>query len=425
MSTKHARRMTAGHGCDHAAAPSPTDALRFWISALRVDGMPSPEGQRVGLNEALGRVTAEAVWPLHPSPRFTCAAMDGVAVRAADSHRLVLMTGQFDRIDTGDPLPYGRDAVVPIEQVQLVADGTVLLQGEVAAGAHVRPVGEDIPGGEPLLPAGHRLRAIDLAAIGAAGRAAVVVRARPRVAIVPTGDELRPVGAALAPGEIADTNSLMLAHRVDEVGGQAAVLPIQPDDPGRLRLAVTQAADGADLVLILSGSSVGRGDHTSDVIDALGSVLVRGVAVRPAHPTVLGILGERGIPVIGVPGYPAAAMLAFDLFAMPLLALLEGTVPAARPTVRAVLGEDVSSRPGVEEWIRLRLTPRPGLAPIAYRSPGGGGALRSLVQSDALLRVDARCAGLSVGSIVDAEILAGAPAIEHSLSPAVSALDLR
>ena len=311
---------------------------------------------------------------------------------------------RFDEIDTGDPLPDGRDAVVMREQVVRGADGGVALRAPARSGQHVRAVGEDMLAGEPLLPAGHRLRPVDLAAIAAGGHRSVVVRRRPVVAIVPTGDEVRPLGSDLRRGEVLDTNSLMLAATFGEAGAATRVAPVQPDDPARLVAAVRRAARGADLVAVLAGSSAGRDDHTAEVVRGLGSVVVHGVAVRPAHPVLLGVLRGRR-PVIGVPGYPVSAALAVELFALPLLGQLLGTQRVPRPTVPTRLAADVASRPDVDEYVLVALDAMGSAVPVRR----GAGARSALVRAGGMLRVPPGRAGYRAGDRVEVELLAGSP----------------
>ncbi|HEX2300951.1 MAG TPA: molybdopterin-binding protein, partial [Pseudonocardiaceae bacterium] len=317
-------------------------ALQAWWDACAAAGCPARVGtERLGLAEALGRVSAEPVWARCSSPAFDSAGMDGIAVRAADTVGAsetspVTLTG-FDVVDTGDPLPPGRDAVVMREHVGRAGAGgdAAELVAAVPPYQHVRSIGEDVAAGELLLPQGHRLRAVDVAAVASAGVTEVVVRRRPVVAVLPTGDEIRPLGSELGPGDIADTNSLMLAGQAREHGCEVLSLPIEPDDPDRIAAAVRAAADRADLVVLIAGASAGRGDHTAAVVAQVGTLAVHGVAVRPGHPVVLGTAGDT--PVLGAPGYPVSAALTFEIFAVPLLAALQGTTTPARPTVRARL----------------------------------------------------------------------------------------
>jgi putative molybdopterin biosynthesis protein len=385
--------------------PSVDSALAAWLAACAATPV---EAEGIAVERAAGRVTAVGVEARWSSPAVACAAMDGIAVRAADTAAAPVVLGPdlFDEIDTGDPLPDGRDVVVMCEHVVRGADGGVALRSPARAGQHVRAVGEDMQAGEPLLPAGHRLRPADLAAIAAGGHRTVVVRRRPVVAIVPTGDEVRPLGSDLRRGEVLDTNSLMLGATFGEAGAATRIAPVQPDDPGRIAAAVRRAAGGADLVAVLAGSSAGRDDHTAQVVRALGSVVVHGVAVRPAHPVLLGVLhGRRPVPVIGVPGYPVSAALAVDLFAQPLLAQLLDTRRVPRPTAPARLAADVASRPDVDEYVLVTLDAMGSAVPLRR----GAGARSALVRAKAMLRVPPGSAGYRAGDRVDIELLLGAP----------------
>jgi molybdenum cofactor synthesis domain-containing protein len=348
--------------------------------------------EQVPIQDALGRVSAAPVFARWASPRFACAAMDGIAVSGrqlgstlAGGGQVLLPASAFTWVDTGDPVPAGADTVVERERVAPRADG-VLVTGPVARGRNVRPVGEDFQAGQPLIPGGRRLRPADLAAAAAAGHSALAVARRPVVTIIPTGDEIRPVGSVLEPGEFTDSNSLMLAARAVQAGALPAVTDVQPDDPDALAAAVRDAALTADLVLVIAGSSRGRGDYTAAVLAQVGAVAIAGVAVRPGHPVLLGHAktGRSGhvpagaarasaVPVIGVPGYPLAAAVIFELFAAPLLAELSGSVSPERAPVLARLARDFDSPPDVEEWVPVSLTGAGADAGAGTGAGGGGG----------------------------------------------------
>jgi putative molybdopterin biosynthesis protein len=371
--------------------------------------------ERLGLAEAIGRVTAEPVWAQRSSPAFDSAGMDGIAVCAADtvgaSQSTPLMLTNFDVIDTGDPLPDGRDAVVMREHVHRVGPGAELVAA-VPPYQHVRSIGEDVAAGELLLPPGHRLRAVDVASAAAAGITKILVRRRPIVAVLPTGDEIRPLGSDPGIGEILDTNSLMLAGQAGEHGCEVLSLPIEPDDPERIAAAVLAAAQRADLVVIIAGSSVGRSDHTPAVVARLGALAVHGVAVRPGHPVVLGTVGST--PVLGAPGYPVSAALSFEIFAAPLLAGLQGTTTVTRPTAQARLARPLTSPPGKDDWVRVRLG-RVGGRLVATPLPRGAGALTSLVRADGLLVVPAGLDGYPAGADIEVQLLRGLAEIDRTI----------
>jgi putative molybdopterin biosynthesis protein len=395
------------------------EALAAWRAACVAAGCPERvDAVRLGLHEAVGRVTAAPVWATRSSPSFDAAAMDGIAVRAADtvgaseSTPVFLDPGAFAVVDTGDPVPEGFDAVVMREHVHHDAEDRAELRGAVVPYQHVRSIGEDVSAGELLLPEGHRLRAVDVAAAAAAGAADVCVRRRPVVAVLPTGDEIRPVGTDPAPGVILDTNSLMLAAQAEAAGCEAVRTEIIPDDPERIAAAVRAAAETADLVIVVAGSSAGRDDHTAAVVERLGTLAVHGVAVRPGHPVVMGTVGTT--PVIGAPGYPVSAALTFDIFAAPVLAALEGAAPAEHPRVRARVARKLASSMGMDDWVRVRLG-RVGGELVATPLPRGAGVLTSLVRADGLLVVPAGLEGHHAGTEVDVRLLRGVGEIDRTI----------
>jgi putative molybdopterin biosynthesis protein len=397
---------------DLVGADPVAEAFRSWMRVCARAGWKAASGTEVlDVARAVGRVSAEPVRALWSLPAYRAAAMDGIAVRAldtigADRAAVRLPAGGFDRVDTGDPMPAGRDAVVMREHVEPGDDGGVVITVAVSPGRHVRPVGEDIEAGRPVLAAGHRIRPVDLAALAAAGHTTVRVRRRPVVAILPTGDEVRPLGAELAPGEVLDTNSLMLGGMVEEAGGEPLSLPIAPDRPDRIAAATAEAARRVDLLLVLAGSSAGRDDHTAAVVRRLGEVAVHGVAVRPGHPVLLGLVaGDRPVPVIGVPGYPASAERAFALFALPLLRRLLGEGEPTQDGVAARLGCAIASAEHLDEYVRLRLArvldPRTGLESlVATPLRRGAGALNAIIRTEAVLRIPAGRSGFAAGAEV-------------------------
>jgi putative molybdopterin biosynthesis protein len=392
--------------------------------------------ERVAVGEALGRVTAAPVVARWPSPRTDCAAMDGIAVRqadlaaapaglagdagAGDTGAVRLPAGMFEWIDTGDPMPPGADTVVVRERLLPQADGSLLIApatgsghqtGHAARGRNVRTAGEDFAAAEVLVPAGRRLRPGDLAAVAACGHSAVAVARRPVIAIIPTGDEIRPAGTVPRFGDIIDTNSLMLAARCRQLGAVPLVGTVVPDDPDALAVELRHAAGQADLVLVIAGSSRGRGDHAPGVLAQVGGVAVAGVAVRPGHPALLGHAKRpeagheahwAGIaPVIGLPGYPLATAVTFELFAVPLLRALTGQA-ASRDRVRVRLDRDWASPADVEDWVLVRLTDDPaGGVPLATPARRGASSISQLARADAWWPIPAGQGAFTAGTQVD------------------------
>jgi molybdopterin molybdotransferase/putative molybdopterin biosynthesis protein len=343
--------------------------------------------------------------------------MDGIAVHSADTigasetRPVRLDDGSFEIVDTGDQMAGDFDAVVMREDVHEV-DGGVELRAAAAPFQHVRSIGEDVSAAELLLPAGHRLRPVDVAAAGAAGATELVVRRRPVVTVIPTGDEIRPLGTELGDGELPDTNSVMLAAQAEAAGCEAHRFEITPDAPEQIASAVRAAAARSDLVIVIAGSSAGRDDHTAAVVEDVGTLAVHGVAVRPGHPVVLGVADQT--PVLGAPGYPVSAALTFDIFAAPLLAGLEGAPPPEAPVAQARLARKLASTMGMDDWVRVRLG-RVGGELVATPLPRGAGVLTSLVRADGLLVVPARLEGHHAGEDVTVRLLRGVGEIDRTI----------
>jgi putative molybdopterin biosynthesis protein len=352
--------------------------------------------------------------------------MDGIAIKAGTGPADALgprdlVASSFAWVDTGDPLPEGLDTVIERERVQINADGSARITGPTPCGLHVRAAGEDFDAGQLLLPAGHYLRPADLAAVAAAGHATLEIARRPVAAIIPTGNEIQPIGAALRPGDVTDSNSLMLASRAEEIGARPRISDVQPDDPDAIVAEVRRAARTADIVLVVAGSSAGRRDHAAAVLAKAGGLAVRGVAVRPGHPVLLGYArpGRRPadaavppVPAIGVPGYPLAAAVIFELFAAPLLATLQGRRSVDRVWQRAELACDWTSSPDVEDWVPVSLTSAPGSPHtstlMATPSGRGAGSISRLMRASAWWPIPIGEAKFTRGEHIDVQRIPGA-----------------
>ena len=380
----------------------PAAAFDAWLAALAADGWKAPlPAERVALDAASGRVLGEPLVALAANPPHRCAAMDGYAVVTSETVDGALAPGSYLRIDTGQPVDDRFDAVVQVEIARESSEGLVIEQA-VTPGTNVRAAGEDVREGDALLPAGRLLSGYDIALAAVAGHAELCVTGRPAVSILPTGGELRAAGARLLPGEVADADGPMLQALARDLGATCERLPARADDAGEIGAAVVSAAAASDLVLVIAGSSRGRADHTAAALERHGRLVVHGVALRPAHPVALGVV-ER-TPVIGIPGYPVAAAIAFERFGRPLIELLLGALPEAAPLIRVRLAGDVRARRGVEAYVPLILSAGDDL-PLAMPQSRKGGALRGLAGAHALLCARLEDGVLPAGSEVDARLL--------------------
>ena len=398
--------------------PLATARERLARALAELPDWPPRRTVRLPLDQALGLVTASPVWAALSSPHFPAAAMDGVAVSAADtvgatetSPRRLKLDTEALWIDTGDAMPPDTDAVIMVEDVHDRGDGTIEIIAAAAPWQHVRPMGEDIVASELVIPQGRRLEPRDLGALAAAGHAEVEVIEPPRVAVIPTGSELVPVGRRPQPGELIEFNGLMLGALAETWGAQALRSEIVRDDFDAIRSATEAALETADIVVINAGSSAGREDFSARVIADLGRVFVHGVAVRPGHPVVLGV--ARGKPVLGIPGYPVSAALTFELFVRPLIEECLGRPAPPRRVVRAVTPRQLASHAGDDEFIRVRVG-RVGDRIVAAPLERAAGVIMSLVRADGLVTIPRFSEGVAAGSEVEVEMLGEAEAIEHT-----------
>jgi molybdenum cofactor synthesis domain-containing protein len=396
------------------------EAREIWFARFDVDALAQSE--EISVVEARGRMTAGPVMASRSSPAAHQAAMDGFAVAAADTfgatpenpRRLAVDREAFP-VNTGHLMPPGTDAVIMVEQVPDPEADPLTIEAPTFPWQHVRRVGEDLVVGEMVLPEGVEITPWAQGALLAAGVTQIAVRRRPKVAIIPTGTELVPVTALdrdLPSGKLPEFNSVILSGLVAEAGGVPVVKPIVSDDPAALAAALQDALAEADIVLINAGSSAGTEDYTYQAIHGLGEVLVHGVSMMPGKPTVLGVV--QGKPVIGNPGYPVSAVLSFEQFAAPLIAGLAGQRLVIRPTLIVSPAQNLPSKPGLTEFIRVTLG-RVGYRVIATPLPRGAGTITSLVRADGLLVVPALSEGLEEDQPVIAELLVTPDDIEGTL----------
>jgi molybdopterin molybdotransferase len=380
----------------------------------------------VAADTAAGCVIARDVVAPHPLPPFTNSGMDGFAVRVADiagasPARPVLLPaigmsqaggpaapavapGTTVRVMTGAPLPQGAEAVVPIEDVEERPGRQVSFVGPTRAGRHVRPFGEDVPEGQIAIPAGKLARPAEVGLLAALGVERVAVVRRPRVAIISTGDELLRPGEPLAPGRIRDANSPALAAFVAEQGGVPLPLGIAGDTHAELRAKVEAAKQArADVIITSAGASAGDYDIVRGLMAEQDALEIWRVNIKPGRPLLYGRV--EGIPLIGLPGNPAAALIVAELIVRPAIERMRGLPPSRRLTVRAAL--DAPQRGSERRHYIRALVQWDG---ESYRAitrgiGAGSGALTTLVRSNALLIIPEGTGELAAGSQVEAILL--------------------
>ncbi|MFP4475518.1 MAG: molybdopterin biosynthesis protein [Desulfatibacillaceae bacterium] len=414
------------NGKRHVYLDMKTRAEALDILLETLSGRPLVGTEEVATPHAVGRVLAEPVYAVLSSPAFHAAAMDGIAVRARDTYgateaapRQLSAGDRAVFVNTGHRLPEGMDAVIMIENVHRVDEGVLEIRKAAYPWQHVRKVGEDIVATELLFSQNRYVDPPGMAAMLTAGVRKVRVRARPRVLIVPTGDELVPWDAVepedIQPGQVLETNSEMMGKLVEQTGGEWTRTHIVPDDFSTIRDEVARAAEqDVHLVLVLAGSSAGSEDHTANVIAELGRVLVHGVTVMPGKPVVLGEIS--GTPVVGVPGYPVSAIVAFDEFVRPLLGRMLGKWPLVEDRPRAMVeaSRKIPSRLGIEDLVRVRLG-RVGKRIVATPLPRAAGSITSFTEADGIIRIPNQSEGVGPGEPVEAELLTARAAIDNTI----------
>jgi molybdopterin molybdotransferase len=361
----------------------------------------------------LGRVLAQDVLAAGDTPPFPSSAMDGYAVQAGGAGRELelvgesragepttkrLATGQAIRISTGAAVPAGAEAVIRQEDVEQ-HDGRIRTEAETAPGQNVRPAGEDMRAGTRVLTAGARLGAAEIAAAVAAGAGQVEVARHPRLSVLASGDELREPGAALAPGQIHNSNGPMLEALARAAGALVPVPGRLADDLAATTAGLERALAGSDVVVVTGGVSVGPHDHVKPALKSLGvSERFWGVALQPGKPTWFGTLGEK--LVFGLPGNPVSAFVTFWLFVAAALEVLQGAAAPESPG-RARLGSAVRRNSQREQGLRVRLENRDGQIVATPNGPQGSHIVTSLVAADALALIPPGGGELAAGEFVE------------------------
>ena len=400
-------------------------AQERFLSALEDSGLWKTLGvEQIPLDEnAIGRVLAETIWAKISSPHYHASAMDGFAVKAFETHGAsetapisLDYSSQTEYLDTGDPLPAWADAVIPIENVEsLSVQGTtaddprqpdlIRIRASVSPWSHVREMGEDMVATQLVLPDGHQMRPVDLGAAAGCGYDRLDVARKPKVAIIPTGTELVYPGDPLKDGDIIEYNSIVLAAQVNDWGGEGTRFENIPDDFKKIKTQVIQAAADYDLILLIAGSSAGSEDYSSGIVEETGQLLIHGIAVRPGHPVILGLVNSNGrtTPIIGVPGYPVSAALTADIFVEPLLGKWLGRPPIRPQTIQAEISRKVNSRGGDDEYLRVAvgfIGDRAIAAPLSR----GSGVITSLVRADGLVIIPRGIQGLQAREKVSVQL---------------------
>jgi len=377
--------------------------------------------ERVDAARCAGRITAEPVMARYSSPTYHSAAMDGIAVRAADTFAAregspvrLRPDVDFVFVNTGHAMPPAFDAVVMIENV--VMDGRIAaIETPVAPFAHVRRIGEDIVATEMILPCHRRISPYDVGALLSCGVYDVLVYEKVRMRVIPTGDEVMDFTARPepGPGQVVESNSMLLCALAGEWGMDCLRLPPAPDDPDALARAMEEAlSSDAHIVVTVAGSSAGSKDFTRSTIERVGRVLVHGVAAMPGKPSLLGV--ARGKLLVGAPGYPVSAVVCFERLLYPLACWLSRTEPRSRQTIAATLARSVPSRIGMVDFVRLAVG-KVGARHVALPLSKGAGSISTMTKAQAVMQLPAEAEGMEAGALVTAELLVDAGELARTL----------
>jgi len=401
----------------------PKEALEIFFKNF--DPEPIPDAEEVSVQDSPRRITAEPVFARISAPPFQSAAMDGVAVRAEDTYEATernpkrLKIGQEALwINTGQVMPEGKNAVIMVEKLNQIDEESIEIESSAFPWQNTRKVGEDFVVTELLFPQNHRIRPFDLGTLIGGGVLQVKVRRRPRVRLIRTGSELVDPNtlsdaSSLERGKIIESNSAVLSCLIRECGAEPVVENIVEDDAGKIRKALLKTVDaGADMVIILAGSSAGKRDYTAEVIEEIGTLLVHGVTIMPGKPTILGEV--KGRPFVGIPGYPVSAYIAFNEFVRPFLYRLQGLNVPKRQSLTVTASRDIPSKLGAEEFIRVNIG-RVGERIVAIPLTRAAGSVTSLSRAEGIIRIPSLSEGIVAGEEAEAELLVDPEGIANTI----------
>ena len=402
-----------------------SEAVEGFLEALEERGM-RPRAEAIPVGDALGRVTAEPLYAAISAPHYHACAMDGIALAAQLTFGATATTpvtvnaDDYIVVDTGDPLPNGCDGVVMIEDVVFperyslsdLGSCPVILHAAIAPWGNVRQIGEDICAGEMLLTSNTRIEPAAMGAMLAAGVQKVSVIARPRVGIIPTGDEVVAPSANPKPGDVMEFNSTIFSGMVRQWGADPISYPIVPDKPELVRAAVEKAVSECDIVLLNAGSSAGRDDYSSRAIAEVGEVLYHGIAIKPGKPAILGC--AEATAIVGVPGYPVSGIIVVEQIVKPLVEKMLGCSAASETYASATLTRPCMSSLKYEEFVRVRLG-KVRDKMVATPLSRGAGVVTSFVKADGIMSVPQNVEGYEAGESIKVRLLRPLPDIEQSL----------
>ena len=388
-----------------------------YLKLLKEQGF-GPRTEVIPVYEACGRVTARAVYAHICAPHYAASAMDGVAVCARDTFGatettpVTLQKEQYIVLDTGDPVPEDRDAVIMVEDIVKNEDGSITIHAAAAPWQHIRQIGEDVCAGEMILPSHMTVSPSAIGAMIAGGVLEIEVIAKPVVGIIPTGDEIIPPCTDPKPGDILEFNGSIFSAMVKSWGADAVVYPIVPDKFDQIKAMVSRAAAECDMVILNAGSSAGREDYSARVIRELGQVLYHGIAMKPGKPAILGCQGAK--PILGVPGYPVSGIIVVEQLLKPLIDHWLKVPAVPSQYAQAILTRPVVSGLKYQEFVRVRMG-YVGDRLMASPLSRGSGVVSSFMKADGILEVPQGLEGFEAGAEVTVRLLSPLEKLRNTL----------
>ncbi len=393
------------------------EAIKIFIDNLKNNGFQY-KTEVIPVSEANGRIISRAVYALRCSPHYYASAMDGIALKAEITHSasestpVTLGKGDFARVDTGDPVPKGCDAVVMIEDVIETVSKSIILQNAAVPWQHIRQIGEDICMGDMIAPSFTKVTPALIGAFIAGGVIEIEVTKKPVVSIIPTGDEIVSAFENLADGDIPEFNSAIFSAMLSDWGADSKVYPIVPDKLDLIKSAISSAADRSDAVIVIAGSSAGRDDFTSTAVKELGELILHGIAIKPGKPAVLGRI--ESVPIIGVPGYPVSGIIVMEEIVKPLIFEMRRKKPRKPQTFTASSAKKINSSLKYKEFIRTRIGFIDDKA-VAVPISSGAGVVTGFAKASGIAEIPQNLEGVESGESLEIKPLKPIDELKNSV----------
>ena len=382
------------------------------------------EVETIDVVKSKNRVLAKPAVAAMSSPNFHAVAMDGIAVDAKDSFgasqevpKILIPEENAFWVNTGHVMPKGTNSVIMIEHLNILDNKHIEIEAPVFPWQNVRKMGEDIVATQLLFPRGHQINSYSLGALLSGGIFQVKVYRQPKVLIIPTGSELKQwqeiQPETFTAGDVVESNSTVLGGLCQDHWARFDIHPMLRDNFETIRQAVADATSGEyDMVCIIGGSSAGSEDFAKPVISSLGQVYVHGVTMMPGKPVLFGEINHR--PIFGIPGYPVSAIVAFELFAGPLLLRMQQLPDMEVQSVQVSPARKIASKLGQEEFVRVKIGSVDGQL-ISSQLPRGSGSITTLTEADGVIRIPRHVEGIPEKEKVQAYLLRPLSAIENTV----------